>query len=116
MTFKPHAIYKAEVSLTDENRESVNTLAEFTGADKIVVKSEFFDKDITDFRVIVAYYSGSALKLAKLIKPDDMTERNGTYDYELDSSEHHDKYDEVKVFIFDSLSNVTPLSKNIKLN
>lgn len=116
MTFKPYAIYKSHVSLTDENRESVNTLADFVGSDKIVVKSELLDKDISDFRIIVAYYSGSALNHTKVIKQEDMTERNGTYEYELEASEYDGDYDEVKVFIFDSLSGVTPLSKNIKLN
>jgi hypothetical protein len=116
MTFKPYAIYKAEVSLTDENRESVVALDEFINAGKIVVKSELLDKDISDFRIIVAYYSGSALNHTKVIKQEDMTERNGTYEYELEASEYDDDYDEVKVFIFDSLSGVTPLSKNIKLN
>lgn len=112
ISFKPYALAKASVITTNDNNAVVSNISDFASADTVVIKAELLNPNITDFKILAAYYKNAVMKKVELINKGDMLCNSGLYKYNLKKAVGTN-FDTVKVFMLDSLSNIVPLGYNL---
>ena len=113
VSFKPYVLMKASVIATNENSTEISELLDFISAESVVIKSELINPNVTDFKILAAYYKNNAVTKVDVINKNDMTFNLGLYEYNLKAEPIKAEFDTVKVFMLDSLSDITPLGKNL---
>ncbi len=66
-----------------------------------------------DFTVVISSYKNGALVKAETVKKGDMSFNNGVYSYNI--TQKSENADKVKIFLFNSLSNIKPLTYYVEL-
>lgn len=96
------------------NSDRVFNLSDYNSADTVTVSvdndGEVYDGDFT---VAVASYKGDALTKIEMIEKGDMLFDGSVYRYDI-----HNKIsnaDKVKIFLFNSFSNIKPLTYSVEL-
>lgn len=96
------------------NGERVYTLAEYNAASTVHIAVDNDKKPYDgDFTVAIASYKNNALVGIETVKKGDMLIDNGVYYHNIE--EKSSGADTVKIFLFNSFSNIKPLTYNVEL-
>ncbi len=116
MQLDPMTITKATVAATNEVKAEISDLAGFKLADKVIVKTKLLDPNLSDFKVVAAYYNSGALAEVQLLDKTNMHQKADTYEADLAKTGENVAFDEVKIFMLDSMNKLTPLGNCVILN
>lgn len=83
-------------------------------AESVTLEAKIFDKKAENFVMLAAAYKGGSMQSVKLIDKDSMNYADGKYSAKIEKNLFADA-DNAEFYIFNSLSNITPLGDNIRL-
>lgn len=96
------------------NGAEANSTESLANADSVTVEARVFDKNCEDFVLVAAAYKGGAIQSVKIIDRKNMTYADGKYSADISKDSFADA-DEAGFYILKSLTNMTPLGRNIHL-
>lgn len=112
--FDASSLEKALISVYSQT-DKVIYAKEFCSGEPLAVLAEFFDRDDASFDMIIGYYRDNLLLGTKVINSSNMEKDTNRFTTYIDDDTYAEA-DKVSVFVFDSIKQIRPLTKNLILH